>query len=185
MTARTQSGKFLQVQKLTDRITQNSALLVATFLAVLLLSSQSAASIPSYLLCATMLWHFRSWRDVFSCPMIWPIVLLLLYLPLTSFWSEEFSWRGFMSQLTRAVLTFCFVVAYAECQLRGVLQSWLHAALAVAGSIVAMLCITLFITNPPEDGRLNGLGQLDTQVVAGLVFGVAALAVATRLASPT
>ena len=58
------------------------------------------------------------------------------------------------------------------------LQSWLHAALAVAGSIVAMLCITLFITNPPEDGRLNGLGQLDTQVVAGLVFGVAALAVA-------
>lgn len=152
-------------------------LLVAVFLAVLLLSSQSAASIASYLLSAAMLFSVRSWSDVFRCPMIWPILALLVYLPLTSFWSSEFSWRGLSSQLTRALLTFAFVVAYAECQLRGVLQTWLHAALAVAGAAVATLCIGLFIVEAPADGRLNGLGQLDTQVVAGTIFGVAALAV--------
>lgn len=177
MTLTSKWGKFSPVQISIDRITLNSAILVATFLAVLLLSSQSAASISSYLLCATMLWHVRSWSDVFSCPMVWPILLLLIYLPLTSFWSESFSWRDFASQMTRALLTFSFVVAYAECQLRGLLQSWLHRALAVAGAGVALLCILLFFVDPPEDGRLNGLGQLDTQVVAGLVFGVSALAV--------
>lgn len=109
--------------------------------------------------------------------MIWPIVALLLYLPLTSFWSAEFVLRDFVSQLTRALLTFCFVVAFAECQLRGVLQSWLHGALAIAGACVATLCIVLFFLYTPIDGRLNGLGQLDTQVIAGLVFGVATLAV--------
>lgn len=160
-----------------DRIVINSALLVAAFLGVLLLSSQSAASMVSYVLCLSMLICFKEWRDVLHCPMIWPVLAVLVYLPLTSFWSEAFSWRDFLSQATRALLTFCFVIAFAECQLRGVLQKWLFLALAVTAAAVALLCILLFYLDPPWDGRLNGLGQLDTQVVAGLVFGFAALAV--------
>jgi len=177
VTLRLVSGRFRPVQISYDRIVINSALLVAAFLGVLLLSSQSAASMVSYLLCLSMLVCFKEWRDVLHCPMIWPVLAILIYLPLTSFWSEGFSWRGFFSQLSRALLTFCFVVAFAECQLRGVLRRWLFLALAGTAAAVALLCIFLFYLNPPWDGRLNGLGQLDTQVVAGLVFGFATLAV--------
>ena len=171
------SGRFPRVRFLYDRIVVNSALLVAAFLAVLLLSSQSASSMVSYLLCLAMIVRVRDWRDVLHCPMVWPVLAILLYLPLTSFWSETFVWRDFFSQVVRALLTFCFVVAFAECQLRGVLQKWLFVALAGAGASVALLCVILFYVHPPADGRLNGLGQLDTQVVAGLVFAFAALAV--------
>lgn len=178
--------RFSPVQTLFDRIVVNSALLVAAFLAVLLLSSQSAASMVSYLLCIAMLACFKDWRDVFHCPMVWPVLAILIYLPLTSFWSDAFTWRGLFSQCVRGLLTFCFVIAFAECQLRGVLQKWLFVALAGAGAGVALLCIVLFYLDPPADGRLNGLGQLDTQVVAGLVFGFAALAVMhTALADRT
>ncbi len=161
---------------LSDRILINSALLVASFLAVLLLSSQSAASMVSYLLCFSMLACFKDWRDVLHCPMVWPILAILLYLLCTCFWSEVFSWRELFSQAVRVLLTFCFVVAFAECQLRGVLQRWLFTALAWAGACVALVCIFVFFKTPPVDGRLNGLGQLDTQVVAGMVFGFAGLA---------
>ena len=160
-----------------DRIVVNSALLVAAFVAVLLLSSQSASSMVSYVLCLLMLVRFNDWRDVLTCPMVWPVLAVLLFLAFSSLWSADFNWRGFASQLTRALLTFCFVIAFAECQLRGVLQRWLFIALGFAGAGVALLCIVLFYLEPPLDGRLNGLGQLDTQVVAGLVFGFAALAV--------
>ncbi len=150
---------------------------MAAFLAVLLLSSQSASSMVSYVLCLAMLVRFKDWRDVFECPMVWPILAVLLYLFSTSFWSDGLTPREVFSQAVRVLLTFSFVVAFAECQLRGVLQQWLFTALAWAGACVALVCIALFLYDPPSDGRLNGLGQLDTQVVAGLVFGFAALAV--------
>ena len=165
------------MQNPPDRIAVNSALLVASFMAVLLLSSQTAASLVFYILCLAMLVSLRAWWDVVHCPMVWPIALLLSYLVLTSFWSEGFTVREFFSQLTRGLMTFVFVVAVAECQLRGVMQRWLFTGLAWAGGGVALLCIGIFLAYPPADGRLNGLGQLDTQVVAGLVFGFAALAV--------
>ena len=100
-----------------DRITIHSALIVGTFLSVLLLSSQSGASFVTYVLSAAMLISIREWNDVRHSPMIWPIVLLLIYLPLTSFWSQGFSWSEFASQAGRALLTLSFVIAFAECQL--------------------------------------------------------------------
>jgi len=128
-----------------------------------------------------MLISVREWKDVFQCPMVWPIAAVLSYLALSSLWSEDFTGRDFFSQITRALLTFTFVVAVAECQLRGAMQKWLFTGLAWAGGGVAILCIILFYNSPTWDGRLNGLGQLDTQVVAGLVFDFAALAVLHNL----
>jgi len=113
------------VHTLPDRIAINSGLLVASFLAVLLLSSQSAASLVFYLLCISMLISVREWKDVFQCPMVWPIAAVLSYLALSSLWSEDFTGRDFFSQITRALLTFTFVVAVAECQLRGAMQKHL------------------------------------------------------------
>ena len=70
------------------------------------------------------------------------------------------------------VLIFVFIVAFAECQLRGELQRWLARGLAVVGSIAALAALIVFVVTDPEDGRLNGLGQLDTHVIGALVFGV-------------
>ena len=165
----------LLVNMSIDRIQVNSALVVATFVAVLLLSSQSAASMVTYLLCLAMLARVAEWNDVFRSPMIWPIVALLVYLPLSSFWSSPFEWRGLMSQLVRAMLTFTFVVALAECQLRGKVQAGLGQILGGSGALVALLTLIWFLVEPPADGRLHGLGQLETPVVAALVFGATAL----------
>ena len=158
-----------------DRISVNSAILVAGFLGVLLLSSQSAASYPTYALCLVMLLRFVDWNDVFRCRLVWPILLVLVYLPLTGFWSLDGDARELMSTWLRALLIFTFVVCFAECQLRGALQRWLYHTFAITGAAVAALCIVIFYLTDPEDGRLNGLGQLDTPVVAAVVFGFAAL----------
>lgn len=160
----------LQIQS-RDRVWWHSALLAGCFCGVLLLSSQSAASLLTYVLALSMLFTYKAWQDVFDCPMIWPIVAVLIYFTATAIWSENFTYRGLASIGTRTLLTFCFVVAVAECQLRGLLQTWLTRLLGLIGAVVALLCIVMFYADPPADGRLNGLGQLDTQVVAALVFG--------------
>jgi len=159
-----------------DRIAFNSILVVVAFLCVMLLTSQSGASLVTYALALAMLIRFRAWNDVFHCTLVWPLLAILTYLPLTSLWSLDFGWREFGSQAVRAVLIFCFVSAFAECQLRGDLQRWLFPGFVFTGAAVSVACIVNFYVTDPADGRLNGFGQLDTQVVAALVFGFAALA---------
>jgi O-antigen ligase len=156
----------------SDRIQVNSLLIVLCFVSVLLLSSQSAASYATYLLALAMLFTVRQWNDVFRVRLLWLILLLLAYLTLSSFWSTPFQARDVFSALTRAVLIFFFVVAFAEAQQRGQLRRWLARALAVVGSLAAAAAIVVYVVTDPWDGRLNGLGQLDTHVIAALVFGV-------------
>ena len=157
---------------LNDRIQVNSLLIVLCFVSVLGLSSQSAASYSTYLLALAMLLTIRQWNDVFSVRLLWAIVTLLAYLTLTSFWSDPFDIREAFSVFARALLVFLFVVAFAECQPRGQLQRWLGRSLAVVGSLATLAAIIVFFVTDPAGGRLNGLGQLDTQVVAALVYGV-------------
>ena len=155
-----------------DRMQVNAVLIVLCFVSVLSLGSQSAASYSTYFLALAMLFTVRQWNDVFSVRLVWGIVALLVYLALTSFWSTPFDSGEALSIFARAVLVFFFVIAFAECQLRGQLQRWLGRALAVVGSVATLAAIIVFIVTDPIDGRLNGLGQLDTHVIAALVFGV-------------
>ena len=46
---------------------------------------------------------------------------------------------------------------------------------SVVGAVAAAVAMWVFFASPPEDGRLNGLGQLDTHVAAGMVFAAAAI----------
>ena len=119
-----------------------------------------------------MLFSFKHWNDVFAVNMVWLISALLLYLAFTSLWSEPFEARRAVSSFIRALLVFCFVVAFAECQLRGLVQRWLGRAVAIAGGIAAVVAITVFLITQPADGRLMGLGQLDNQVIVALILGV-------------
>jgi O-antigen ligase len=155
-----------------DRIQLNSVLLVLCFVSVLLLESQSAASYSTYFLSLAMLVTFREWNDVFHERMLWVITGLLAWLVLSALWSRPFEARDLATVFTRALLVFFFVVAFAECQLRGQLRRWLGRALAIVGLLAVVLAMWVHYEEPPIHGRLNGLGQLDTQVVAALVYGV-------------
>ena len=155
-----------------DRIRLNALLIVLCFAGVLLLESQSAASYPAYLLAVVMLVRLRQWADVFAVPLMWVVVALLSYLVLTSLWSEASQPGDVLSMLSRAAQVLLFAVAFAECQMRGDLQRWLGRTLAVAGVLAALAGLAMFLWESSENGRLIGLGQLDNNVVAALIFGV-------------
>lgn len=157
---------------LGDRIQWLALLIVLCFASVLLLRSQSAASYPTYFLALLMLASYPAWRDAFALPLVRWISALLIWLCLSAFWSEPFGWREALSIWIRALLVFCFVIAFAECQLRGKLQHWMGVTLTIVGAGVVLAAIANFYITNPEDGRLNGLGQLDTHVIAALVYGV-------------
>jgi O-antigen ligase len=165
---------------LHDRIQWMAVLIVLSFVSVLLLRSQSAASYPTYFLGLLMLAFVAHWKDVFQIELMRWVVALLVWLSLSTFWSEPFELRSAASVWIRALLVLCFVVAVAECQLRGQLQRWAGNALTVVGTVAVVVAIANFyITDPPDD-RLNGMGQLSTHVIAALVYGVVLLFVLER-----
>ena len=156
---------------LSDRIQWMAVLIVACFVSVLLLQSQSRASYATYALALLMVATIPQWRDVLQIGLVKWIIALLAWLSASVFWSEPFEWRGVLTVWGRALLVFCFVVAMAECQLRGQLQRWLGIALTVVGAVAVVAAIVNFYVTQPADNRLNGLGQLDTHVIAALVYG--------------
>jgi O-antigen ligase len=149
-----------------------AVLIVVCFVSVLLLSSQSRASYPTYLLALLMLLTIPKWLDVFKVDLVRWVVAILLWLCISALWSEPFVWRETVSVWSRGLLVFFFVVAFAECQVRGQLQSWMAGALTVVGGVAVIAALVNYELTDPWDGRLNGLGQLDTHVVAALVYGV-------------
>lgn len=155
-----------------DRIWWMSVLVIASLVGVLLLRSQSAASYPSYLLTLLALVTVSHWKDVFKVSLFQWVLLLVLWLCASTGWSEPFSLSDATSIWIRALLLLAFVAAIGECQMRGQLQARIAIALAVVGSIVIGAALINFLISKPEDGRMNGLGQLDTHVIAALVYGV-------------
>ena len=155
-----------------DRIQWLALLIVACLVSILMLRSQSAASYPSYILLLVSILTFRTWKDVFSVTLVKWVVLLLSWLSLSVLWSENFSADEAISLWIRTALVFSFVIAVAECQLRGQLQTWMGVAMTAVGSLAVIAALANFWLTNPADGRLNGLGQLDTHVIAALVYGV-------------
>ncbi len=158
-----------------DRIRIVGLLIALCFVGVLLLSSQSAASYPAYILSVVMVLTFQHWRDLFHVAGSWLVIAFLGYLTVSGFWSEPFSYLEWQSKAVRALMVFLFVAAMAECQLRGEVQRWLGRSLAVAGVLATVAALLGYYSDIPIDGRLTGYGQLDNPVVAGLIFGVVLL----------
>ena len=166
-----------------DRIQVNSLLIVLSFVGVLALSSQSAASYPTYCLAIAMLWRWREWTDVRSVRYLLVVITLLSYLVLSSLWSTPFALRDMLSVLVRALLVLLFVIAFGECTLRERVRGWLGRSLAVVATLAAALAIFRYTTSREFlwDAGLQGYGQLDNQIIAALVFGAALLFVVDLL----
>jgi len=128
-----------------------------------------------------MLVTIRRWKDIIQVDLFRWVCLLVAWLSASAMWSSPFEVRETASVLLRSVLVIAFVVAFAECQLRNQVQRWMGFAFAVIGSIVSVLAIAHFFVTAPDDGRLNGLGQLDTHVIAALVYGVLLIFVVQRM----
>ncbi len=158
-----------------DRIQWMALLIVSSFVAVLILPSQSRASYPSYFLALLMFATYPHWKDVFSVGLLRWTVALLLWLAASTFWSQEFDLRDASSVWVRVVLVLFFIVAVAECQFRGQLQRWMVSAMTLVGASAVLVALINFLLTQPEDSRLNGMGQLDTHVIAALVYGVSLL----------
>ena len=153
----------------------NAALVILSLASVFILPSQSASSFITYFLALSVLVSARIlWSDARdAAALIGFIVVLLVYLPLTSFWSEPFSWRGFFSVSIRSFLVLAFILTFSVSLSRVV---WFEMALSRTMSGCALTAATAaligYVRNPPWDGRLVGFGQLEVNVFAALVFGV-------------
>ena len=154
------------------RVPISATLLVLSLASMFVLTSQSGSSFPTYLLAAFTIVGFRRWAGLWFNWIFLLSVAVSLYIALTSLWSTPFDGRGAFSQLTRALLGICFVVAVAEGFRVDWFRSRMTATLALCGGAAACAAVALFLAEPPADGRLNGLGQLDAHIRAALCFGV-------------
>ena len=152
-----------------------AALMIVALTSTFLLGSQSASSFATYLLAIYVFAATGKWRALLLDRGLLLIAALLLYLALTSLWSTPWDARGAFGQAIRAVLVFAFLVSIAECMQVDWFRQRMTLAVATVGAAAAAAAIWVFFAEPPADARLNGLGQLDTHVAAGMVFAAAGL----------
>ena len=163
------------------RVPISATLMIVALASMFVLTSQSGSSFATYLLALYVFVGASRWRGLF---LDWGFLLtcaLLLYMPLTSLWSTPWDARGAFGQAVRAALVFAFLVSIAECLQVDWFRQRMTLALAIIAALAALAAMWVFFTQPPPDERLNGLGQLDTHVMAGMVYAVAAIGAAAWL----
>jgi O-antigen ligase len=158
-----------------DPLKVNAGLILGAFGSMFFLPSQSTTAIFTYLLGVLMLWQVPRWRGYLSDPIMILSGLLLGYLTLSSAWSATDEPGKAVSMGVRTLSVLLFLVAFSECWHKGYLQRWFAKTLVLCGAGAAVVAIGYFLLSNPEDGRLNGLGQLGAHVIAGLMFGVVLL----------
>ncbi len=154
----------------------NAALVILSLSSVFILPSQSASSFITYFLALSVLVSVKIlWNDAKDATtLISFITMLLIYLPLTSFWSDTFSARGLFSVSIRSFLILAFILTFAVSLSRVIwFERYLARAITVCALVAAIAALIGYKLTPPWDGRLVGYGQLEVNVFAALVFGVA------------
>lgn len=163
------------VTLLEYRVPASATTVLVALGSIFVLTSQSASSWPTYLLGAYVLAGAARWRSLFLDRGFLVVVVLLAYIPLSSLWSTPWDAREAFSQVMRALLVFTFVVCIAE----SVQVDWflrrLMQVVPVCGTLAAAAAIVVFFVESPDDGRLTGLGQLDTHVMAAMVYAFGAV----------
>jgi O-antigen ligase len=154
------------------------ALVVLSLASIFVFTAQAGSSFFSYLLTIAILVTVPRWAPgaANGLPVLALSVALLVYLPASAWWSQDFDPRRTFSHIAASALTLIFVlgVVHAVQQLPR-FETWLARAMVVCGAVAAGAAIGMFLLEPPLDERLLGLGQISNSVVAAQVYGVALL----------
>ena len=114
--------------------------------------------------CATL------WRDPLS--KCW--LLLLTYIGLSLFWSQQWQFTDLVQVSLRALLCLCFI--YTLSNGAGENRSFarlLWRTVAICALTSALICIFLWFYAPPDHDRLTGLFRLNNAGKAGRMYAAA------------
>lgn len=159
----------------SDRGRLADVLILLAFVAVLVAPLPSIPRLATYVLgvlvlCSPTLWRASADSRLAACA-----GTLLVYLVLTSLWSEEPNTADALRMCVRALVLGCFVLAFADSVARGAAHDHIGRWFALAGGLVAVAAIGNFLLDPPPEGRLHGLGRVHNSVTAAQAFSVVAL----------
>ncbi len=155
-----------------------ATLTLCCLLGFYLVRTAAGATAFAYLLLLILLFRWPSWWPALRDAAGW-LLLIAGFMGLTlvsSLWSDEPWQRKSLSFLGYALVTLAFI-ASAALSLRHAVwfDRWLVRLLPPAAAAAAFVAILYFYWEPPQYGRLLGLGQLRNSVVAGLAFAAAIL----------
>jgi O-antigen ligase len=106
-------------------------------------------------------------------PLFLLIVVYLLWMVLSSFWSETFSPEEFFKTLRLAayIIMFILLTTYIFSQKPAVSES-LVALLGIAAAVAAVISVPLWYSNQPfPASRIVGMGTLDNPNPSSFVYG--------------
>lgn len=160
---------------LSDRGRVADVLILLAFIAVLVAPLPSIPRLVTYVLGVLVLCSPPLWRAAAASRLAACAAALLVYLILTSLWSEDPGASDAARMVVRGLVLCCFVVAFADSVARGAAHEHIGRWFALAGGLVAVAAIGYFMLDPPPEGRLHGLGRVHNSVTAAQAFSVVAL----------
>lgn len=159
----------------SDRGRLADVLILLAFVAVLIAPLPSIPRLATYVLGVLVLCSPTLWRAAADSRLAACAGTLLVYLVLTSLWSEELNAADALRMCVRALVLGCFVLAFADSVARGAAHEHIGRWFALAGGLVAVAAIGSFLLDPPPEGRLHGLGRVHNSVTAAQAFSVVTL----------
>ncbi len=101
-------------------------------------------------------------------------LLLVIYLCLSVLWSSQWELQDLAQTWMRALLCLCVLITLANTSPQSAAaHTFMSRAIAVSVVLSALVCIALWLQNPPDDGRLNGLFRLNNPGKAGRSYAAA------------
>ena len=158
-----------------DRSRMADLLLLSAFVAVVTAPFPSVARLVTYLLALLAIATPALWRGVAGSRTAWCAAGLLLYLLLTTLWSQNPETHQAFRVLVRALVLGGFVLAFADSVRRGVVNDRIGRWFALAGGLVCLAAIGSFLLDSPPAGRLRGFGRALNSLSAAQAYTVVAL----------
>ncbi len=169
---RQQAGRWAQ---LDQRRKLAAALSLLVLPSIFLMSAQSGAAMPTYLLAVLAIVGYRdAGLQRLATPLGLVLVGLLLFLPATALWSDEVAVRKTVTSFSRSLFIVAYVLAFAKAWRDFFwFRQWLPRLVVPSAAGAALAAYAHFVATNPWDNRLAGLGLLGSHVFAGWAYAAA------------
>lgn len=121
----------------------------------------------------------RAYGNVHLSPLFWLCIAYICYTLLSSFWSMDFSWVGFLRHCFYSILVVSFIFATAVVREYSEIQFViLKKILVIAAALAAVFSILLWYViegHPFPDSRLIGMGRMLNENLTGMAYGLVAI----------